>query len=131
METTMNQSTILASNTSFFRTVCFAVLLVISSLRAGEGDTPAKDTDIGRRKIIWGDPIEVYKKPALEVFGERELPVVNSGFLFVDGEYIDLPYRISQRGNVVYVNERRIIKYMWPPRLFCCHREMPIIPARM
>lgn len=42
-------------------------------------------------------------------YGVAEGDIVESGFVFIDGLYIESPYKISRRGLSIYVNDRRIL----------------------
>lgn len=54
------------------------------------------------------DPVAVLGKSASEP--------LNSGFLFIDGEYIESPYVISRRGLDICINDRLVRKGRdWPP----------------
>jgi len=49
---------------------------------------------------------------ALEVLGVVDGKPIDSGFLFIDGRYIEAPYTVSRRGRRVLIND--IPVYEWP-----------------
>jgi len=51
------------------------------------------------------------------VFGVKKGTPVESGFVFLDGVYIEAPYSVSRRGGDIYVNDAKIedVVGMWPP----------------
>ncbi len=53
----------------------------------------------------------------VEVFGEKTGEPVKEGLLFVDGRYVEGPYRVAWRGASIYVNETRLrrMRIQWPP----------------
>jgi len=46
--------------------------------------------------------------PGANEFGVKEGIVLNSGFVLIEGRYIEAPYRVSQIGLAVYVNDARL-----------------------
>jgi len=48
----------------------------------------------------------------LEVLGVVEGKSIDSGFVFIDGRYVEAPYRVSRRGRRVLIND--IAVYEWP-----------------
>ncbi len=55
-------------------------------------------------------------------FGVTEGKPVDKGVVFIDGQYIETPYRVSRKGLTLYINDRKIDR---PTR----HVETPIIPG--
>lgn len=55
-------------------------------------------------------------------FGVTESKPVDKGVVFIDGQYIESPYRVSRKGLTLYINDRKIER---PTR----HVETPIIPG--
>jgi hypothetical protein len=53
------------------------------------------------------------------VFGVKEGSPVKSGFLFIDGAYVEAPYVVSRRGGTVLVNNRqvKVLVTTWPSPL--------------
>lgn len=67
--------------------------------------------------LVYGRAGETNSWPNVEEFGEKEGASIQAGFVFRDGRYVDLPYRVSRRGLAVFINDvmvREPIK--WPPR---------------
>jgi len=105
-----------------------SLLMVVLCVSSAQEVAPGKKSGSGRRKIMFEDTLEVYRKPALEVFGEKSLPPVKTGMLFLDGKYVPPPYRLSRKGNFLLVNSRRLAKYAWPPSSLSLIGGKPEIP---
>ena len=51
-----------------------------------------------------------------ETFGSRlDAAPINNGFLFIENEYIDTPYKVTSKGLGIYVNNRLVDKIHLPP----------------
>jgi hypothetical protein len=62
--------------------------------------------------------------------GVTEGQPIDSGFVFLDGRYIEAPYKVSRRGGSVFINETLIRKCSeWPVPWFKEVTEDPGLPA--
>jgi len=52
----------------------------------------------------------------IETFGSRlNHESIQNGFLFIDNEYIDAPYKVTSKGLGIYVNDRLVDRIYLPP----------------
>jgi len=51
----------------------------------------------------------------IDEFGESNGPPIKTGFVFYEGEYLDIPYIVSRKGVAIFINEKMIEAPMqWP-----------------
>lgn len=50
----------------------------------------------------------------IKEFGEKTSKPINSGFVFYDGQYIDMPYSVSQKGLGTFINDVRVDRPLIP-----------------
>jgi len=49
---------------------------------------------------------------AIEALGVVEGKPIDSGFVFIDGRYVEAPYTVSRRGRQIFIND--VLIYQWP-----------------
>ncbi len=55
-----------------------------------------------------------------------DVPGTATGVIFINGRYIDAPYRVVRRGLAIYVNDIRVERLQWPSRFY--QRDDPPLP---
>ncbi len=59
-------------------------------------------------------------------FGYSRSEPIWSGYLFVEGRYIDAPYVVEQRGREIYVNGHRVYAMLQDSKLFLTPYDAPL-----
>ncbi len=75
------------------------------------------------------DPSDADADPDMEArFGTSavDVPGTATGVIFINGRYIDAPYRVVRRGLAIYVNDIRVERLQWPSRYY--QRDDPPLP---
>ncbi|MBI5725222.1 MAG: hypothetical protein HZA50_14780 [Planctomycetes bacterium] len=64
----------------------------------------------------------------VEEFGKIIGKLVDSGFVFIDGKYIESPYTVSRIGADIYINDILAIRGFWPLPQFDSYKDVVGIP---
>lgn len=59
----------------------------------------------GIGRLLAGQPQQQQERWHVSDFGEDLGHVVSNGFLFVDGSYVEYPYKVARRGLAIFVND--------------------------
>ncbi len=93
-----------------WRAICFLVLLISSAATKEDAIDPS----------LYVDEFEISHGKA-----------VQTGFVFVDGTYLNMPYRVDRVGLGIFINDRlvkRLPRSTWPPYDLRVD-ELPLLPA--
>jgi hypothetical protein len=69
----------------------------------------------------------------IDGFKITEGEVINNGFLFIDGKYIDAPYIVTRKGLSLFINDIQVqIPFRWPlPKESSNNIKDPIMPTEI
>jgi hypothetical protein len=98
-------------------------LLHAQTAKDGAAQAPAAPTQPGPQED------GAARANAVAELGVNEGQPVDSGFVFVDGRYVEAPYRVSRRGVGLYINDVHLYdRGPWPPFRFDEVKEDPGLP---